>query len=204
MRLIKHKAKTYKRKEKKKHVKDNIKKATAELLAEKGYASISTRDIVKRADTALGQLTYYYKTKDALILEVIDEIIEEFISEIEQIADTSDNKIEDLRKYLNNIIDDDYMKSRIIIDIISQSLYNNALSTKANEMINKMSNIFTRVIIEENIEIDEAKSESYINYFLGTIIRKNIEQKAIDNEKYEFNEAKSNKIKQKSLSAQIV
>ncbi len=204
MRLIKHKAKTYKRKENKKHVKDNIKKATAELLAEKGYASISTRDIAKRADTALGQLTYYYKTKDALILEVIDEIIDEFISEIEQIADTSDNKIEDLRKYLNNIIDDDYMKSRIIIDIISQSLYNNALSTKANEMINKMSNIFTKVIIEENIEIDEAKSESYINYFLGTMIRKNIEQKAIDNEKYAFNEAKSNKIKQKSLSAQIV
>ena len=204
MRLIKHKAKTYKRKENKKHVKDNIKKATAELLAEKGYASISTRDIAKRADTALGQLTYYYKTKDALILEVIDEIIDEFISEIEQIADTSDNKIEDLRKYLNNIIDDDYMKSRIIIDIISQSLYDNALSTKANEMINKMSNIFTRVIIEENIEIDEAKSESYINYFLGTMIRKNIEQKAIDNEKYAFNEAKSNKIKQKSLSAQIV
>ena len=124
MRLIKHKAKTYKRKENKKHVKDNIKKATAELLAEKGYASISTRDIAKRADTALGQLTYYYKTKDALILEVIDEIIDEFISEIEQIADTSDNKIEDLRKYLNNIIDDDYIKSRIIIDIISQSLYN--------------------------------------------------------------------------------
>lgn len=204
MRLIKHKAKTYKRKENKKHVKDNIKKATAELLAEKGYASISTRDIAKRADTALGQLTYYYKTKDALILEVIDEIIEDFISEIEQIADTSNNKIEDLRKYLNNIIDDDYMKSRIIIDIISQSLYDNALSTKANEMINKMSNIFTRVIIEENIEIDEAKSESYINYFLGTMIRKNIEQKAIDNEKYAFNEAKSNKIKQKSLSAQIV
>lgn len=204
MRLIKHKAKTYKRKENKKHVKDNIKKATAELLAEKGYASISTREIAKRADTALGQLTYYYKTKDALILEVIDEIIDEFISEIEQIADTSDNKIEDLRKYLNNIIDDDYMKSRIIIDIISQSLYNNALSTKANEMINKMSNIFTKVIIEENIEIDEAKSESYINYFLGTMIRKNIEQKAIDNEKYAFNEAKSNKIKQKSLSAQIV
>ena len=204
MRLIKHKAKTYKRKENKKHVKDNIKKATAELLAEKGYASISTRDIAKRADTALGQLTYYYKTKDALILEVIDEIIDEFISEIEQIADTSDNKIEDLRKYLNNIIDDDYMKSRIIIDIISQSLYNNALSTKANEMINKMSNIFTKVIIEENIEIDEEKSESYINYFLGTMIRKNIEQKAIDNEKYAFNEAKSNKIKQKSLSAQIV
>ena len=71
-------------------------------------------------------------------------------------------------------------------------------------MINKMSNIFTKVIIEENIEIDEAKSESYINYFLGTMIRKNIEQKAIDNEKYAFNEAKSNKIKQKSLSAQIV
>ena len=47
--------------------KEKLKKATFELLSEKGYASVSTRDIAKRADVAVGQLTYYYKTKDALI-----------------------------------------------------------------------------------------------------------------------------------------
>lgn len=206
MRLIKRKTKSSKKNENKKHVKENIKKATIELLAEKGYASVSTRDIVKRADTALGQLTYYYKTKDSLILEVINEIIENFILEIREIANASDNKIEDLKDYLSNIVNEEYETTRIIIDIISQSFYSNALSIKANEMLNKISDIFTKVIAEEyKEEIKEARaqSESYINYFLGIMIRKNIKQKAIDNEKYAFNELKSNKIKQKSLSAGI-
>ena len=206
MRLIPRKNKNTAIKENKKKVKDNIKNATVELLAEKGYASISTRDIAKRADVALGQITYYYKTKDTLILEVINEIVEKFIIEIEKIANTSKNKREDLKKYLDEIINKEYKTTRIIIDIISQSLYNNILSIKANEMLSEIFNIFINVIVEENgEEIEEAKAKAkiYINYFLGEMIRKNIEQKAIYNEKYAFNEIKSNKIKPKSLSAEI-
>ncbi len=206
MRLIPRKNKNTAIKENKKKVKDNIKNATVELLAEKGYASISIRDIAKRADVALGQITYYYKTKDTLILEVINEIVEKFIIEIEKIANTSKNKREDLKKYLDEIINKEYKTTRIIIDIISQSLYNNILSIKANEMLSEIFNIFINVIVEENgEEIEEAKAKAkiYINYFLGEMIRKNIEQKAIYNEKYAFNEIKSNKIKPKSLSAEI-
>ena len=204
MRLIKRKEKTYKKKENKKHVKDNIKKATDELLAEKGYASVSTREIAKRADVALGQITYYYKTKDSLILEVIDEIIENFISELEKVADESENKVEDLKKYLTNIANEEYETSRIIIDIISQSLYSNELSIKATYMINKISDIFTKAIAENEVNSNDArsKSEIYINYFLGALIKKNIEQNVIDIEKYEFNDFKNNKIKQKSISAE--
>ena len=102
MKLIKRKKKTYK-KESKKHVRENIKEATIELLAEKGYASVSTRDIVKRADTALGQLTYYYKTKDNLICEVIDEIIESFFEEIDNYIKNKTNKIEALKYYFEEV-----------------------------------------------------------------------------------------------------
>ena len=84
MRLIPHK-------KKKNQVKEKLKKATYELLAEKGYASVSTRDIVKRADTALGQLTYYYKTKDSLINEVLDEIIEMLIEKLSNVVNYAEN-----------------------------------------------------------------------------------------------------------------
>lgn len=203
MRIISRKGKI---KKKKIQVKDNIKQATLDLLAEKGCASVSTRDIAKRADVALGQITYYYKTKDSLILEVIDETIENFILELEKIANESSNKIEDLRKYFDNIINEEYKIARIIIDLISQSLYSKALNSKAKNMIDKISNIFVKVIMKEDNKLEEeAKqdSENYINYFLGATIRKNINKEAKDIEKYAFNSYKGNKIKQKGLSAKL-
>ncbi len=202
MRLITHKSKVRK---KKMQVKDNIKQATIELLAEKGYASVSTRDIAKRADTAVGQLTYYYKTKDALILEVIDEIIEGFISELEEISNTSNNRVESMREYLNKMIEKENKTSRIIIDLISQSLYSNILSIKSKNMIDRIINIFAKILIEENENIVNPinEAENYVNYFLGAIIRKNISNNALEKENYAFNLVKGNKIKQKSLSAKV-
>lgn len=206
MRLIKRKNSTSKKKERKKHVKENIKKATIELLAEKGYASVSTRDIVKRADTALGQLTYYYKTKDDLIYEVIDEIIDSFILDIEKSIEDKENKIEILKNYFEELIEKDNYSVRIMIDLISQSLYNNVLSIKTSEMIDRLSTIIVNSVLEErNINIEDAQIETrkFINYFLGTFISNNINNQinSAKKEKYAFKLFSNNKIEQRNKIA---
>ncbi len=170
MRLIPHK-------KKKNQVKEKLKKATYELLAEKGYASVSTRDIVKRADTALGQLTYYYKTKDSLINEVLDEIIEMLIEKLSNVVNYAENKKEALKKCFKTFLDTDDNTQRIIIDLITQSFYSNNLSIKSSNLIDRVSNIIVEVIMhEDNIDRQEAEVDAgkYINYYLGTLIRKNI------------------------------
>lgn len=170
MRLIPHK-------KKKNQVKEKLKKATYELLAEKGYASVSTRDIVKRADTALGQLTYYYKTKDSLINEVMDEIIEALITKLSEAVDTDSDKKEALKKCFQKFLDNNDNTQRIVIDLITQSFYSNNLSIKSSNLIDRVSEIIIEVIMDEDhksrkeAEIDAKK---YINYYLGTLIRKNI------------------------------
>lgn len=206
MRLIKRKNSTSKKRERKKHVKENIKKATIELLAEKGYASVSTRDIVKRADTALGQLTYYYKTKDDLIYEVIDEIIDSFILDIEKSIEDKENKIEILKNYFEELIEKDNYSVRIMIDLISQSLYNNVLSIKTSEMIDRLSTIIVNSVLEErNINIEDAQIETrkFINYFLGTFISNNINNQinSAKKEKYAFKLFSNNKIEQRNKIA---
>ena len=206
MRLIKRKNSTSKKKERKKHEKENIKKATIELLAEKGYASVSTRDIVKRADTALGQLTYYYKTKDDLIYEVIDEIIDSFILDIEKSIEDKENKIEILKNYFEELIEKDNYSVRIMIDLISQSLYNNVLSIKTSEMIDRLSTIIVNSVLEErNINIEDAQIETrkFINYFLGTFISNNINNQinSAKKEKYAFKLFSNNKIEQRNKIA---
>ena len=211
MRLIKRKNSTSKKKENKKHVKENIKKATIELLAEKGYASVSTRDIVKRADTALGQLTYYYKTKDDLIYEVIDEIIDSFILDIEKSIENKENKenkIEILKNYFEKLVVENNYSVRIMIDLISQSMYNNILSIKTSKMIDRWSTIIVNSILEErNINIEDAQIETrkFINYFLGTFISNNINNQinSAKKEKYVFKLFSNNKIEQRNINAYI-
>ena len=211
MRLIKRKNSTSKKKERKKHVKENIKKATIELLAEKGYASVSTRDIVKRADTALGQLTYYYKTKDDLIYEVIDEIIDSFILDIEKSIENKENKenkIEILKNYFEELVVENNYSVRIMIDLISQSMYNNILSIKTSKMIDRWSTIIVNSILEErNINIEDAQIETrkFINYFLGTFISNNINNQinSAKKEKYVFKLFSNNKIEQRNINAYI-
>ena len=77
----------------KKNTKEKIKEATFELLASKGYAQISMRDIAMKAQTAVGQLTYYYGTKEHLIGNVIDEMVSVFIEELKKNIEKSTDKL---------------------------------------------------------------------------------------------------------------
>ena len=52
-----------------------------DCLSKNGYANVSMRDIAKHSGTALSQLTYYYKTKENLFLEVIDMMMERYLRE---------------------------------------------------------------------------------------------------------------------------
>ena len=177
------------RKHKKSHVKEKLKRATYELLAEKGYASVSTRDIAKRADTALGQLTYYYKTKDSLINEVLDEIIEELIAKLEDNVNNATDKKQAIKDSFLKFLEYNDNTQRIVIDFISQSFYNNNLSIKSSDMIDRISNIIEKVIMDEDSkskEEAEIETQNYVNYILGVLIRHNI--------KFKQNEAVSAKL----------
>ena len=149
--------------------KEKLKKATFELLSEKGYASVSTRDIAKRADVAVGQLTYYYKTKDALIMEVVDETIECLILSLRECIDSSDKKIETAEDFFDELIRQDEKTSRILIDVISQALYNNQLILRANELLDKLSEIITSIYISEKNE-DENVAKNSAEKFIHCVL----------------------------------
>ena len=56
----------------KKNPSEKIKEATINMLAQYTYDEISMRKIAKEANVALGQLTYYYRTKENLIVSVVE------------------------------------------------------------------------------------------------------------------------------------
>ena len=55
---------------------ENIRTSTFRLLAGRGYANVSMRDIAAEAGVALSQIAYYYHSKEALISEVVNDAVE--------------------------------------------------------------------------------------------------------------------------------
>lgn len=154
---------------------EKLEEATFDLLSEKGFASISSRDISKRADTAVGQLTYYYKTKNTLIIEVIDNIIDNLLSSLKEYIENASDKSAAIEIFFNDLVEDDEKTSRVLVDLVSQALFDNILTDKASEFLKSLYEIISTTYREENVEYAEETAEEFINSLLGAILRKNIE-----------------------------
>src|SRR5262245_43471427 len=50
--------------------------AAAAIIAERGLQSLSLSEIENRAGMSRGQLTYYFKTKEEILLAVFDRLLE--------------------------------------------------------------------------------------------------------------------------------
>lgn len=93
--------------------------ATRECIATKGYNTFSMKDIASAAGVSTGIIHYYFKTKDDLMLAVLNELVKEilqavdrYVSElgdarakIEAIIDGSFDFISKNRKYYHVMID---------------------------------------------------------------------------------------------------
>ena len=84
-----------------------ILEAAAELLIDEGYHSFSLHKVSARAGLTIGNLQYYFPTKDTLIAAMLDETIGEYLKRFEQIRDsTGPDPIEQFKALIEMIIRD--------------------------------------------------------------------------------------------------
>jgi len=69
--------------------------AAADVLITRGYKKLTLRQIALRAGITVGNLTYYYATKEALLKDLLDNILQTYLDEIDRIAKVSDDSPED-------------------------------------------------------------------------------------------------------------
>jgi AcrR family transcriptional regulator len=55
---------------------EQIVQAAVAVIAEQGIQNLSLSEIEKKADMSRGQLTYYFRTKEAILLAVFDHVLE--------------------------------------------------------------------------------------------------------------------------------
>ena len=142
------------------HIKDaneKIKDAALSLLVKENYKDITMRKVAKEADVALGQVTYYYHTKESLLFSVIKEVVDFSVNDfIKKINKVKGNKEEAIKDYLNTSIMQDREMCILIVNIINESLFNDKLRALSNEFFNRVFNYLFSIIKEEYPNISDA------------------------------------------------
>lgn len=159
-----------------KNTSEKIKEATLNLLAAESYDSISMRKIAKEANVALGQLTYYYKTKDSLIVIVVQEVLELFYVEFEEKVNNSKDKIEVIVDGIEEILKEETNIEKLLVTIISQAQNNKKLQKILREFWNKIIELITKCYLEEIREITKKQAELRARLLVGAAIESIVEK----------------------------
>ena len=158
----------------KKNTSEKIKEATINMLAEYTYDEISMRKIAKEANVALGQLTYYYRTKENLIVSVVKEVFELFYDEFEDTISNSKNKIKKIKEGVESILKEDSQIDRLLINILSQSQINKKLQKILSEFWKKIVLLITSCYVEE-LKLTEKEANLKARLLIGAIVENIVE-----------------------------
>jgi AcrR family transcriptional regulator len=131
---------------------EKILKSAYDCLSEYGFANVSMRDIAKESGTALSQLTYYYKTKENLFLEVIDMMMERYLREARanmRKEKSAKRKLASLSGYFGQIIKKEPRFMRLLVDFTAQAMWVDSFKQKMESMFDGFSGMIEQEIIDE-------------------------------------------------------
>ncbi len=63
--------------------------AAAEVLISQGYKKLTLRQIALQAGITVGNLTYYYRSKEALLKDLLEKILSTYLDEMDRIVEAS-------------------------------------------------------------------------------------------------------------------
>lgn len=78
-------------------------KTGLEMLPETGVTHMNVREVVQRAQVNLGMFHYHFKTKDAFVRIILQEIYEQMFASIVHVLDDQASAIDNLRRVLTTL-----------------------------------------------------------------------------------------------------
>lgn len=121
------------------------------LLVEKGYANVFTRDIAEGAGVALSQLNYYYKSKEKLFVNIIDIVIKKLVSELKaEFALGRGQRDCFLRmvEYFKGIIATQPGMMKLLIDFTTQAMWVKSLKIHIYALFRELNIMIQKYIIK--------------------------------------------------------
>lgn len=132
---------------------ERILNAGYELLAQKGYANVCTRDIAESAGVALSQLSYYYKTKEKLFISVIDQVIKKVLNELSEVFSKAGSRQECFVKlvdYFETLLLNRRGMMIVIIDFTTQAMWVDTLKSHVKALFYDLNIMIQKYILRES------------------------------------------------------
>ncbi len=126
--------------------------AAFKCISERGYASVSLRDIADEAGVVLSQLNYYYKNKEGLFTEIIKTLTQQYLNEIEdnlKKGDTEKEKMMHLIEYFQEMLKERPELFKLLFDLTSMALWSESFKELLNDLFNNVVNLIETYIIND-------------------------------------------------------
>jgi AcrR family transcriptional regulator len=140
-----------------------------ECLSTRGHANVSMRNIAEEAGVALSQLTYYYKNKEKLFIEVINMMTLQYLHEIKgnlESATDKKEKLASLVRFFKELIRNKPKLLKLFIDFIAQALWIPSFREQLDSLFTEMTEI-----IERNLLLDPKTNKRYLGYSPKTVAK---------------------------------
>lgn len=134
---------------------EHILEAAYKLLAERGYANVSTREIASAAGVALSQLNYYFKTKDNLYRRIIDMAVMRIVDELKNVLSGENTRRENfalLIDFCKDKIDRDTETMKLLLDFTVQAMWNKGIKIYIYGLFRELNLLVQKYIIKDDMD----------------------------------------------------
>ena len=129
---------------------EQIKKAVLEIIAEEGLHNFSTRNLAKRIELTEGAIFRHFKTKRDIIKGIMDDVANDLVGTLRNIALSKDNAEDKLFNYLCRNVQ--YLKKNrgITILLFSEAAHlgDKELKEKLNQILTEQKKLIIKIVKE--------------------------------------------------------
>ena len=153
--------------------KEHILLSAGRLIADKGYANVSMRDIAKEADVSLGLLTYYYITKDNLFTALAAKLISNIFDDIKEDLHSEGNALEKMKTIADSferVLRSDRVRTKLLVEFMSQSLWNKSFRKYVNMLYDEVAKILRKDVLRDEIIANNELLKKYTPELLSKVI----------------------------------
>ncbi len=131
--------------------------AATELFAKKGYAATSMREISENLDITKATLYHYFKSKEQILFEILDNVMDEALQNLEKISKMNISPEEKLKNVLKFYSKYYVSKQNDLILLVNElnslnEKYKKILIEKEKKYLNLIKSIFNELNLQGKLK----------------------------------------------------
>lgn len=129
---------------------EEIKKAVLDIIFSDGLKNLSTSKVAKRVGISDGTIFRHFRTKQDIILSIINDVQNDFIGNLRKIATSVEDPDTRLKKFMTATVDYLTANKGITMLLFSEASYNNDAIQKDQlfQIFNNQKKLISKIILD--------------------------------------------------------